>query len=103
QRKGGERGIEEPEAEVAEDVEERELRMEGVEQKVQHYANSCSTRSIRTPREPLSSTTSMARRIPVSRSARNAWSCATITWSAGIPAPRAPAAISAARSPTARR
>src|SRR5207245_4663451 len=57
ERKGGERGIDESEAEVAEDVEDRELRVEGVEQKVQHYANSSSTRSIRTPREPLSSTT----------------------------------------------
>src|SRR5207245_693943 len=103
ERKGGERGIDESEAEVAEDVEDRELRVEGVEQKVQHYANSSSTRSIRTPREPLSSTTSPACRMPLSRSARAACSCATITWSAGIPAPRAPAAISAARSPTGSR
>src|SRR2546427_145760 len=101
--KGGERGVDEPEAEVAEDVEDRELRVKGIEQEVQHYANSSSTHSIRVPREPLSSTTSPARRMFLRRSARAPCSCVTITRSTGIPAPRAPAAISAARSPTVRR
>src|SRR5207302_7268524 len=77
--KGSERGVDEPEAEVAEDVEDRELRVKGIEQEVEHYANSSITRSIRVPREPLSSTTSPARRMSLSRSARPACSCVTIT------------------------